>query len=149
MQQQMTPQQQGNQYNQFMGAMPSPMGNQQQRGSFSQFPNNPQMNQFRMMQQQQQQQPGQPQMNYGQHPQQGMQQIPPQFFQQMGQPQPQPQYPQQQPMPMPPGHGVVGPPGGAMQMNHPNSGNNNNPNARPNMPSAADQNDPLFMLKEM
>lgn len=141
-------QQQPAQYNQFMGALPSPIGTQQQRGSFTQFPNTPQMNQFRMMQQQQQQQqqPNQQQMNYGQHPQ-GLQQMP-QFFPQMG----QQQYPQQ-PMQMP-GQGVVGPPG-TMQMtmqhsnssSHGNSGNNSI--MRQNMPSADDQSDPLFMLKDM
>ncbi|KAG7367270.1 hypothetical protein IV203_029941 [Nitzschia inconspicua] len=149
----MTQQQQGNQYNQFMGAMPSPIGTQQQRGSFSQFPNTPQMNQFRMMQhqQQQQQQPGQQQMNYGQHPQ-AMQQIP-QFFPQMG----QQQYPQQHMQQL--SHSVIGPPG-TIPMNmqptttnansgQPNSGNNNMNIRQNNMPSADDQNDPLFMLKEM
>jgi hypothetical protein len=153
-QQPIAQQQPGNQYNQFMSALPSPIGTQQQRGSFSQFPNNPQMNQFRMMQQQQQQQQQQQsgqqqQLNYGQHPQ-GMQQMP-QFFPQMG----QQQY-AQQPMQMP-GHGVVGPPGTMPMGMQPNTNNNSsvrpgsttNANSRPNMGPGDDQSDPLFMLKDM
>jgi hypothetical protein len=129
-------QQQPNPYNQFMKAMPSPVG-APQRGSFTQFPNAPQMNQFRMMQQQpqhHQSQPGQQQMNYGQPPQ-AMQQMP-QFFPQMG----QQQY-AQQPMPMP--GQVVGPPGGIPMNMQPNNA------MRQNMPQSDDQNDPLFMLKDM
>jgi hypothetical protein len=146
-QQPMTQQQQANQYNQFMSVMPSPIGTQQQRGSFSQFPNTPQMNQFHMIQQQQQQQqqPNQQQMNYGQNPQ-VLQQMH-QFFPQMG----PPQYPQQ-PMQMP-GQRVVGPPG-TMPMNiQPNNTNTSgiigSNKLGQNMPSADDQSDPLFMLKDM
>ena len=138
-------QQQQNPYNnQFMNTMPSPVAPQQQaahRGSFNQFQNTPQMNQFRMMQQQQQQQPhhqqhhqqhsSQQKVNYGQQIQQQAMRPNPQFFPQMG----QQQFPQQ-PMQMP-GQG-------GMTMNV--QGNNQ---VRQNMPSTDEQNDPLFMLKEM
>jgi uncharacterized membrane protein len=171
-QQQPVPQQQPNPYNnQFMNTMPSPVAPQQtgHRGSFTQqqLQNTPQMNQFRMMQQQQQQQshhqqqqqhyqqhPGQQQkINYGQNPQQQQQQAMrpiPQFFPhtQMNQQQPQ-QYSQQLPMQIP-GQVGVGPQGAMPHQMNVQQQQGNNPGVRQqNMPSTDEQNDPLFMLKDM
>ena len=139
--QQAMPQQQQNPYNnQFMNTLPSPVAQQQQaghRGSFNQFQNTPQMNQFRMMQQQQShhqqqhiQHANQPKVNYGQIQQQPMRPNP-QFFPQLG----QQQFPQQQ---------IQMPGQAALPMNM--QGNNQ---VRQNMASTDDQNDPLFMLKDM
>jgi hypothetical protein len=149
--------QQPNPYNQFMKPMQSPPSQSPaQRASFQQqlfqqqsqqrqppqqqqqqFQTPQQMAQLRMMQQQQQQQQQQsaPQQGgYGQGPH-GMQQMP-QFFP----PTPQQQF-APQPMPMP---GQVGRQPGTMPMNL--QGNNA---VRQNRPTGDDQNDPLFMLKDM
>lgn len=150
LQQQSVPQQQSNSYNnQFMNTMPSPVATQQNvhRGSFSQFQNTPQINQFRMIQQPQQphhqqhhhHHSTQQKVKYGQNPpQQAMRSIP-QFFPQMN----QQQFSQQQGMQVP--GQVVGPQGAMSQINV--QGNNS---MRKNIPSTDEaQNDPLFMLKEM
>jgi len=141
-QHQPVPQQQSNPYNnQFINTLPSPVAMQQtgHRASFTQFQNSPQMNQFRLMQQQQQshhqqhhqQHSTQQKINYGQTPQQQAIRPIPQFFPQMNQ-----QQFSQQAMQIP---GQVVGPQGAMPQNP----------VRQNIPSTDEQNDPLFMLKEM
>lgn len=147
LQKQTVPQQRSNTYNnQFMNTMPSPVATQQtgHRASFSQFQNTPQINQFRMMQHQQQphqqqhhQQHSTQKVKYSQTPQQQAMRSIPQFFPQMNQ-----QQFSQQSIQIP--GQVVGPQGALPQINV-----QGNSSLRQNMPSTDEQNDPLFMLKEM
>jgi len=130
--------------NQMMNAMPSTVPPQQQathRGSFNQFQNTQQINQFRRMQQQQQQQQQQPHhQQQHQHQHSNQQKVnPAQMQQQFRQNQlfwnSESQF-TQQPMQL------AGQ--GGMQMSV--KGNNQ---MRQNMASTDEQNDPLFMLKDM